>query len=62
MTIRNSSPVCKQQVACDGEDLVNPQARERGYCGRCKDVMAKRAKAPKREKGEPNHKIRVEDD
>ena len=35
-------PMCQKQVACDGVNLA-PAARERGYCDRCKEAMARRA-------------------
>jgi hypothetical protein len=35
-------PMCQKQLACDGSNLA-PAARERGYCDRCKEAMARRA-------------------
>jgi hypothetical protein len=37
------TPICTQQVACDGINLVG-NARERGYCTKCAEAMAKRGK------------------
>ena len=46
------TPICKAQVACDGDNL-NLRSRERGYCGKCAEAMAKRAdKATKPLRGE----------
>jgi hypothetical protein len=35
-------PMCLKQIACDGTSLA-PAARKRGYCGRCKEAMDRRA-------------------
>jgi hypothetical protein len=37
------APVCQKQIACDGTNLT-PKSRERGYCGRCREAMERRAK------------------
>lgn len=40
------TPICTKQVACDGINLVG-NARERGYCNKCMDALAKKAAGPK---------------
>ena len=45
------TPICTKQVACDGDNL-NIQSSERGYCGKCKDAMERRAKTEKPLRGE----------
>jgi hypothetical protein len=45
-TTNLQTPICKQQLACDGINLVG-NARERGYCNKCMEAMAKRASGPK---------------
>ena len=34
-------PMCKAQVACDGDNL-NIASRERGFCGKCAVAMKRR--------------------
>lgn len=43
-------PICTKQIACDGENL-NQLSAARGYCGKCKEAMEKKAKGPKPLKG-----------
>jgi hypothetical protein len=45
------TPMCTKMIACDGVNLVSA-ARERGYCNKCGDAMAKKNKAPPPLKGE----------
>jgi hypothetical protein len=42
-TTNLKTPICTAMLACDGDNL-NVLSRERGYCGKCKDAMDKRAK------------------
>ena len=37
-------PICTKQLACDGISLTGKHARERGYCGKCADLLKKKAK------------------
>jgi hypothetical protein len=50
-TTNMKTPVCTQQIACDGENL-NVASRERGYCGKCAAAMKKKAKGPAPLRGE----------